>query len=104
MFESLRREAAAKGDIVVLPLVWESYHNITHQTLEVLRFAAADRDATHVLKVGLSVILPLWRGGGGGGSSRCHGSCLSEAFSICKGLIYQIGNLETKEKARIDGL
>jgi len=51
MFDSLRREAAAKGDVVVLPSIWESYHNITYQTLEVLRFAAADRDTTHVLKV-----------------------------------------------------
>lgn len=50
MFDSLRREAAAEGDVVVLPSIWESYHNITYQTLEVLRFAAADRDTTHVLK------------------------------------------------------
>ena len=50
-FDSLRREAAAEGDIVVLPTIWESYFNITHQTLEVLRTAATDVAATHVLKV-----------------------------------------------------
>ena len=75
LFESLRKEASAKGDLVVLPFVWESYHNISHQTLEVLRFAAADRDATHILKVG-SAVCPgpcgewRWagrRGLGGGG-------------------------------------
>ena len=31
--------------------MWESYHNITHQTLEMLRLAAVDQDASHVLKV-----------------------------------------------------
>lgn len=40
-----------QGDIVVLPLVEESYFNITHQTLEVLRFGVADPQVTHVLKV-----------------------------------------------------
>ena len=50
-FDALRKEAAAKGDIVVLPTIWESYYNITHQTLEVLRAAAQDVVATHVLKV-----------------------------------------------------
>lgn len=50
-FTILRTEAAKKQDIVLLPTIWESYHNITHQTLEVLRFAAADNVATHVLKV-----------------------------------------------------
>ena len=45
------REAASKHDVVVLPHVWESYRNITHQTLEMLRLAAVDRDASHVLKV-----------------------------------------------------
>ena len=51
IFKYLRAEAVANQDIIVLPSIWESYHNITHQTLEVLRFAAADRFATHVLKV-----------------------------------------------------
>ena len=50
-FDALRKEAAAEGDIVVLPTIWESYYNITHQTLEVLRAAAQDVEATHVLKV-----------------------------------------------------
>ena len=47
----VRREAVEQGDLVVLPLVREHYHNITHQTLEVVRIAAADPEATHVLKV-----------------------------------------------------
>ena len=50
-FDALRKEAAAEGDVVVLPTIWESYYNITHQTLEVLRAAAQDVEATHVLKV-----------------------------------------------------
>ncbi len=48
----MRREAVEAGDLVVLPLVREHYHNITHQTLEVVRMAAADPATTHVLKVG----------------------------------------------------
>ena len=51
-FAALQEEAAATGDMVVLPTVWEAYHNITHQTLEVLRAAAVDPTVTHVLKVG----------------------------------------------------
>lgn len=51
IFDALRKEAVSKGDVVVLPLIWESYYNITHQTLEVLRAASLDRSATHTLKV-----------------------------------------------------
>ena len=51
VFTNLRAEAVANQDVVVLPSIWESYHNITHQTLEVLRFGAADIGATHVMKV-----------------------------------------------------
>jgi hypothetical protein len=50
-FDALRREAADSGDVVVLPGVFESYHNITHQTLEILRAASMDPTATHALKV-----------------------------------------------------
>lgn len=39
----------------------ENYMNISHQTLEVMRFAAADPAVTHVLKVGSK---------GGGGRNR----------------------------------
>ena len=52
-FPQVRREAVQQGDLVVLPLVREHYHNITHQTLEAVRMAAADSEATHVLKVGI---------------------------------------------------
>ena len=51
VLDSLRKEAAEHSDIVILPTVTESYFNITYQTLEVLRFGAADQTATHVLKV-----------------------------------------------------
>lgn len=47
----MRREAVEHGDVVVLPLVTEHYNNITHQTLEIVRMAAADPEVTHVLKV-----------------------------------------------------
>ena len=50
-FDALRREAADQGDIVVLPGIFEHYHNITHQTLEILRAASMDPMATHTLKV-----------------------------------------------------
>ena len=56
VFEQLRREAAAQGDVVMLPDVWEGYHNITHQTLEVCRTAALHPKATHTMKVLLSTI------------------------------------------------
>ena len=52
-FAALQEEAAAAADMVVLPTIWEAYHNITHQTLEVLRAAAVDPLVTHVLKVSL---------------------------------------------------
>jgi len=51
VFDALRREAADQGDIVVLPDIFEHYHNITHQTLEILRAASIDPMATHTLKV-----------------------------------------------------
>lgn len=51
VFDQLRREAAEKGDVVVLPGVFEHYHNITHQTLEILRAASMDPVFTHALKV-----------------------------------------------------
>ncbi|GAB4818463.1 hypothetical protein N2152v2_005509 [Parachlorella kessleri] len=51
LFDEVRREAVEAGDLVVLPLVREHYHNITHQTLEAVRMAAADPATTHVLKV-----------------------------------------------------
>ncbi len=51
MLEAVRQEAVWYGDMVVLPGVWEHYHNITHQTLEILRFAAVEPSVTHVLKV-----------------------------------------------------
>ncbi len=51
VFDELRREAAQKGDIVVLPQIFEHYDNITHQTLEILRAASMDALATHALKV-----------------------------------------------------
>ena len=50
VFDALRREAADQGDVVVLPGVFEHYHNITHQTLEILRAASMDPVATHALK------------------------------------------------------
>lgn len=50
-FAALQEEAAATADTVVLPTIWEHYHNITHQTLEILRAAAVDPAVTHVLKV-----------------------------------------------------
>lgn len=53
-FDQLRREAAEKGDVVVLPGVFEHYHNITHQTLEILRAASMDPVVTHALKVCLT--------------------------------------------------
>lgn len=53
VFDALRREAADQGDIVVLPGIFEHYHNITHQTLEILRAASMDAVATHALKVSL---------------------------------------------------
>ncbi|KAK9804299.1 hypothetical protein WJX72_005528 [[Myrmecia] bisecta] len=51
LFDELRREASELHDVVVLPTIWEAYFNITHQTLEVCRIAAADPAVTHVLKV-----------------------------------------------------
>lgn len=54
-FAALQQEAAAAGDMLVLPLTWEHYHNITHQTLEVLRAAAIDPAVTHTMKVGLKL-------------------------------------------------
>ncbi len=51
VFDALRKEAAEKGDIVVLPGIFEHYNNITHQTLEILRAASMDPVATHTLKV-----------------------------------------------------
>ena len=56
-FAALRQEAAAEGDVALLPHVWEGYANITHQTLEVLRAAALDPDVTHVLKVRARVLI-----------------------------------------------
>ena len=50
VFDALRREAAQMGDVVVLPAILEHYHNISHQTLEILRVAATFPDVTHVLK------------------------------------------------------
>jgi Galactosyltransferase len=52
LLEGVRQEEELYGDIVLLPSIWEHYHNITHQTLEILRFAAAEASATHVMKVG----------------------------------------------------
>ena len=54
VFEELRKEAATEGDIVMLPNVWEGYHNITHQTLEVCRVSALHPLATHTMKVSVS--------------------------------------------------
>ena len=51
VFDELRREATEKGDIVVLPGIFEHYSNITHQTLEILRAASLDPLATHTIKV-----------------------------------------------------
>lgn len=51
VFDSLRKEATDKGDVVVLGHVWESYENITYQTFEVCRAAYVDGQATHVVKV-----------------------------------------------------
>ena len=45
------REAADYEDLVVLPHTWESYFNITHQTLEMCRMAAVDPSVTHLVKV-----------------------------------------------------
>ena len=45
------REAADYQDVVVLPHTWESYFNITHQTLEMCRMAAIDPSITHLMKV-----------------------------------------------------
>lgn len=36
---------------MVLPHTWESYFNITHQTLEMCRIAALDPSVTHLVKV-----------------------------------------------------
>lgn len=58
VFDALRKEAAEKGDIVVLPGVFEHYDNITHQTLEILRAASMDPVATHALKVQPSFCAP----------------------------------------------
>ena len=52
LFAAMQEEAAAKGDMAVLPGIWEAYHNITHQTLEILRLAAILPAVTHVAKVG----------------------------------------------------
>jgi len=57
VFDKLRREAGEKGDIVVLPGIFEHYDNITHQTLEILRAASMDPVATHILKVRLDAHL-----------------------------------------------
>lgn len=51
LFEEVRQEAVEKRDLVVLGHITEHYLNITHQTLEVMRAAAADPHVTHVLKV-----------------------------------------------------
>eukprot|EP00884_Botryococcus_braunii_P001415 jgi/Botrbrau1/11274/Bobra.0038s0042.1 len=51
LLEGIRQEEEWYGDIVLLPSIWEHYHNITYQTLEILRFAAAEPFATHVMKV-----------------------------------------------------
>ncbi|KAI3427158.1 hypothetical protein D9Q98_007095 [Chlorella vulgaris] len=50
LFAQVREEAVQKRDLVVLGHITEHYANITHQTLEVLRLAAADPTTTHVLK------------------------------------------------------
>ncbi|KAL4430053.1 hypothetical protein ABPG77_004423 [Micractinium sp. CCAP 211/92] len=50
MFDAVWAEAVEHRDMVVLGHIAEHYHNITHQTLEMLRFAAADPSVTHVLK------------------------------------------------------
>lgn len=59
LFQAMQEEAAATGDMAVLPGVWEGYHNITHQTLEVFRLAAIIPEVTHVAKV----CAPTWRSG-----------------------------------------
>ena len=51
LFQAMQEEAAALGDVAVLPGIWEAYHNITHQTLEILRLAAVMPAVTHVAKV-----------------------------------------------------
>ena len=56
LFDALRAEAVAAGDLVVLPGITEHYLNITYQTLEILRAASMDAAATHTLKAGA----PLW--------------------------------------------
>lgn len=51
---ALAQQSAAHGNPPSPPVAAppaEHYHNITHQTLEVMRFAAADPTVTHVLKV-----------------------------------------------------
>ena len=50
VFQAMQEEAASTGDMAVLPGVWEGYHNITHQTLEVFRLAAIMPSVTHVAK------------------------------------------------------
>ncbi|EFN56752.1 hypothetical protein CHLNCDRAFT_144204 [Chlorella variabilis] len=50
LFAEVRAEAVQKRDMVVLGHVTEAYANISHQTLEVMRVAAADPGTTHVLK------------------------------------------------------
>ena len=80
MFEQLRKEAAAAGDIVMLPDVWEGYHNITHQTLEVCRAAALHPQATHTMKVPLCPPCSqhdLYTCGGKNRGGRCCVFCLA---------------------------
>lgn len=48
----LCRQAVSSCFASMLPPFAENYMNISHQTLEVMRFAAADPAVTHVLKVG----------------------------------------------------
>lgn len=51
LLASIRREASIHNDIVFLGHVEEHYHNITHQTLEIFRTAAAySGPVTHVMK------------------------------------------------------
>jgi hypothetical protein len=49
-------EAAQRHDMVMLTHILEDYYQVTHQTLDMHRFAAVDPVATHLLKVGLTVL------------------------------------------------
>ena len=49
--DALQDEAAQHGDLAMEPHTYESYWNITNQTLDMFRFATVDRAFTHFMKV-----------------------------------------------------